>query len=508
MTRPNRLHLEAHSMSFWSDEFIRPQSVTASGWTAYAAAMVMNRRLQLIGLLTANIAAQCRGLRLPYKFAVGASVLVVCGMAHLGIIVTGHIKDSTVQQSAAAAALYMDSFVERHVQELATKSTLSEENRQALDRLLSPAAMHRPIIAFRIWKGDTIAFSNERELIGKTFAQTASRARAMHGQMAVEFEQPDGDDDEQVRSLKLPVLEVYAPVHETGTARIIALTETYEVALDLKNEVRINQRAAWAVIAAIALSIVLLLFSMANTDRIERSFLLGRIGDLSRLQAESDRGRQRIRDANLHVSAMNENSLRSVGNELHDGPAQYVALALLKFESLESLVVKANRAMPLHTAEHQEDLEAIRRALNDTLRHIRGIARNFLPPDIEDLSVAEMFARAARHHERRTGMAITFETDGLPEQLPFSLKACLYRLALESLNSTSGGEGARVQIMRVCIRDDCIVLEIIGVRRMDEHSELSDLRDRIEALGGTLGVHSISAARLSLVVELNLSEMG
>lgn len=470
--------------------------------------MVINRHLQLIGLLAANIAARCRGLRLPYKFAVGASVLVLCGMTHIGVIVTGHIKESTIQQSAAAAALYMDSFVERHVQELATKSTLSDENRQSLDRLLSPAAMHRPIIAFRVWKGDTVSFSSERELIGKTFARSASRERAWQGQMAVQFEQPDGDDDEQVRSLNLPVLEIYAPVHERGTGRIIALTETYEIAVDLKNEIWINQRAAWGVIVAIALSVILLLFSMANTDRIERSFLLDRIGNLSRLRAESDRSRQRIRDANLHVSAMSESSLRSVGTELHDGPAQYVALALLKFESLEDLVVKANSAMPLHTAEHQEDLEAIRRALNDTLRHIRGIARNFLPTDIEDLSVAEMFARAARHHERRTGMAVKFETHGLPEQLPFPLKACLYRFALESLNSTSGGTGARAQVMRACVKGDCIVLEIIGARRMDGHSELADLRDRIEALGGTLGVHSVPAAQLSLIVELSLSEMG
>ena len=164
-------------------------------------------------------------------------MLVIAGMAHLGVIVTGHIRENVIQQSAAAAAMYLDSFVERHVQELSTKSLLSEENRQALERLLSPASMHRPIIAFRIWKDDTVVFSNERELIGKTFARTASRERAWQGQMAAEFEQPDGDDDEQVRSLELPVLEVYAPVRERGTGRIIALVEIYEIAVELKKAV-------------------------------------------------------------------------------------------------------------------------------------------------------------------------------------------------------------------------------------------------------------------------------
>ena len=98
-------------------------------------------------------------------------MLVLGGMEHLGLIATGHVRENVIQRAAVAVALYMDSFVERQAQELATRPTLSTENQKALEKLLSPASMHRPIVAFRIWRGDTVAFSNERVLIGQTFAR-------------------------------------------------------------------------------------------------------------------------------------------------------------------------------------------------------------------------------------------------------------------------------------------------------------------------------------------------
>src|SRR5262245_9575649 len=131
--------------------------------------MTLQAVLGPVRVLAADVPARWRGLRLPYKVAAVASMLVVACMVHLGVVVAGHLRENLVQQSAAAAALHMDSFIARHVQELATKSVLSEESKDALQKLLSPSAMHRPVIAFRIWKGDTVTFSNDREVIGQTF---------------------------------------------------------------------------------------------------------------------------------------------------------------------------------------------------------------------------------------------------------------------------------------------------------------------------------------------------
>jgi signal transduction histidine kinase len=452
--------------------------------------------------------------RLPTKVAAGASLVVLSGMACLGFVLTGYIKENIIQRSAAAAALYMDSFTECYVQELAAGPALSDENRQALERLLSPASTHRPIIAFRIWNGDTIAFSNERELIGMTYPRSASRRRAWQGQVAVEFEQPDGDDDLQVRSLMLPVLEVYAPVRERGTGRIIALVETYEIGVELKREVWIAQLAAWAVITSIAFLIVVLLFGIVRAHGTQHKRFLNRIAELSRLRTQSENRRRKISVANLHLGEFHERSLRRAASDLNIGPIQFLALVLVKFRALEELTSRAKAAMPSMADQYAEDLEIIHKALTDALNHVRCVATDLFPANVADLSVSETFVKAVRCHERQTGVAVEFKAHGLPRQLPFPVKACLYRIILESLTCSSAASGAQAQSIIASYHDDKLMIEIAssdGCGHPQSHpisnATLRTLRSRIEAIGGDLSFGSTPAGGRSLVAELNFSDM-
>jgi signal transduction histidine kinase len=455
-------------------------------------------------------------LRVPHRLAVGACLLVLAGMTYVGFYVTEHIREHAIQRAAGGVALYMDSVVERHVQELATRSTLSENSLHALERLLSPASMHRPVVAFRVWKDDTIIFGNERQLIGRTFPLTPAREMATQGHLGVELDHPDRDDDEQIWALKLPILEVYAPVRERGTAHIIAVVETYEVAVDLNKEIWTEQLAAWMVIVAIAAIDIFLMFSLVSSGRRERQSFIDRIAELTRLNAESEQHRQRLSHASLQVSAMNERSLRNVGDELRDETAQHIALALLKFESLQELVSRANGAAAPMAQDSEADLEEMRTALNASLRHIRDVANNLLPSDIEDLSVLDTLTRAARHHERRTGVAVALESRGLPEQLPFPIKACLYRFALESLDGVPADTRARSRSLCAVYDRRKIVLEVIGGRAsatadslhtVSKSHSFAGLRDRIEAVGGKLRLASTPTGEFSLVAELNVPDI-
>ena len=306
--------------------------------------MILVLLAQWVAVQAAHALTRWRELRLPHKLAVGACLLVLAGMTYVGFYVTEHIREHAIQRAAGGVALYMDGVVERHVQELATRSTLSEASLHALERLLSPALMHRPVVGFRIWKDDTIIFGNEHQLIGRSFPLTPARRMATQGHLGVELDHPDRDDDEQIWALKLPILEVYAPVHEKGTAHIIAVVETYEVAVDLHKEIWTEQLAAWMIIVAIAAIDIFLMFSLASSGRRERQSFIDRIAELSRLNTESEQHRQRVSHASLQVSAMNERSLRNVGDELRDETAQHIALALLKFKSLQELVSRANGA--------------------------------------------------------------------------------------------------------------------------------------------------------------------
>jgi signal transduction histidine kinase len=458
----------------------------------------------------AGVSPRWRRLRLPYKVAAIASALVLVSLAHLGAVAAAHVRENVIQQSAAAAALLMEGFVGRYVQELATEPTLSTDSTSALRKLLSPASMHRPVVAFRIWKGDTVTFSNEPDLIGKAFASTAARDRAWGGHVAFELSLPDGDDDSQVNSLDVPVLEVYAPVREGGTGRIIALVEIYELAVGLEHEIIQRQVASWAATGATALTIILLLFSMASSRAIERNRFMHRIAELSQLQSRSEQVWQKMRRAGLHVSHMNERSLQHLGTELHEGPGQLVALALLKFDALNLLIPQLGGSS--RTDERRQDLEVIRKALEGSLRCIHRLAGTLPIADLDALSVPQLFERAVGQHQRRTGVVVQLNTLSLPEQLPAALKAYLYRLALEGLDGTSQCTSGRSPSVTASCNSEKMVLQFAGCiqapdARAERSAKIDYLRNRVESVGGQFRSACAPTGELCLTIELCLSRM-
>src|SRR5215470_3553759 len=74
------------------------------------------------------------------------SLVVVAAVIYVCSFVASHIEQAFGHRAAASTALYMDSFVEPLVQELAGKAALSTENRQALEHLLSPASIGTPVV--------------------------------------------------------------------------------------------------------------------------------------------------------------------------------------------------------------------------------------------------------------------------------------------------------------------------------------------------------------------------
>jgi signal transduction histidine kinase len=161
-----------------------------------------------------------------------------------------------------------------------------------------------------------------------------------------------------------------------------------------------------------------------------------------------------------------------------------------------------------------EELKTIRQALNEALHRIRGVAACLPLPDIEPLSVAETLARAARQHERLTGTAVRLETNRLPVQLPFPVKACLYRFVLESLGmyASTGAHLSRISVSsdsgRIVVRTSgSDATASAGPRPLAAHGlKLKSLRDRVEAVGGSV-MFSATPAGPALIAELNLANM-
>jgi len=237
-----------------------------------------------------------------------AGLLMVAGLtAHVCFTVGRHIEELLAHKAAASTALYMDSFVEPLVQDLATKASLSPDSRTALDSTLAPATIGRPVISFKIWVANKIAYSSRSDLIGRRFSPTASRNDAFDGHVVAHFG-VEGDDDDDERVLGAPILEIYAPIRQTGTNRIIALAETTELAINLGQEIRAAQYASYAAIVSTAVGLVLFLFKLT-------SGLTLRIGRLAEQETELAQFRKRICQAHSRALEMGERNLRNVSEQ-------------------------------------------------------------------------------------------------------------------------------------------------------------------------------------------------
>ena len=466
------------------------------------------RQLRMLG---ARLCLCWNSLASDRKLACATIAAVVCGMGLVGLFVAAHIKDNLVHKAAAATALYMDSFVAPLAQELATRATLSAQTQTELGKLLSPASAGRPLIGFRVWVGETIVFSNDKTFIGKSFPNTPTSELAWSGHVSPEFNQID-EDDEQVFDVPLPILEVYAPVRERGTGRIIALIETYEAAAELDSRILTAQCLAWFVVSACTLGIILLLLGMMRSARLKQNSLVSQIGELVRLKLAVEREQRRLRRAARGVNENNEHNLRRIGTELYSGPVQLISLALLKIEAVCALVSSKDYAAP---PAHVEDIEIIRQALDKTLDDIRNVSSELVLFEIENLSLADSVRMAARRHARKTGRPVRCDASCLSSaEVHRQVKTCLYRFAQEGLDRASRYATGSEHVVRASRDADAIGIEVTtGQTNNCGQQEaflrsVGSLRDRVEAWGGTFEARTDPARGASIIARFAFAELG
>lgn len=444
--------------------------------------------------LARQAGAKWKALDLARQFMLVTSIALIIGMQFIGYWVAHRIGEGIIATHGVTAALYAESFVKSRTQELATQDTLSPESREALDRLILPRAMGQPIVGFRIWKGDTVVYSDKPEYIGKVFPPTKLRDMAWKGRLSVEYEEHAPDHGPPLKADEA-LLEIYIPIRRSGGNNdIIALAETYQIAPELKRELRGAKIGTWIVVAGFTISMLLLQFMIvlrgSRTITEQRSALSDRITQLSRLLEENSALRDRAQEASRRVAEMNEQILRRIGSDLHDGPVQVLGMSVLRLDSLRDTVSSASADI---VKEADVDIAALRGALRECLAEIRNLSSGLAPADIDRLSLADTLRVAAQRHERHTGTQVSVDLDPMPEGVSLAIKSCFFRLVQEGLtNAFRHAEGIGQQVtarrtgdvIEVAVLDRGPGLVATAEPDTDGGLGLAGLRDRVESLGG------------------------
>lgn len=434
-------------------------------------------------------------LTLARRFlAANLVILVVVGVV-VGAWIGNTLERGIVDRTAAVTALYVESFVAPHLQELAADGSLPASSVDRLDGLLRAGPLGDLIVSLRVWApSGTVVYGSIRELVGQTFPIKGELAEAFDGQVTADLSDLTASENAVERRQWSRLLEMYLPVRRSGSDQIVAVVEFYQLPDAIDREVGQARLLSWALVAgAIGVSF-LLLFGIVKqgSDTIGRqeSALTRQVGELSTLLAQNSALNEKVRKAAERTTTLNERALRRISADLHDGPGQALALALLRFDALKAADTRDGGAPP--------ELEEIEGALRDALKDMRAIAAGLRMPELVQLDVREVAGRAVSDHTRRTGMRVDVTMDDVPDQLALPIKIALYRAIQELLsNAFRHGRGVDVRL-RVEADDQFIALEVADGGPGFDVDELATvaglglagMREQAELLGGDFEVSS------------------
>ena len=229
-----------------------------------------------------------------------------------------------------------------------------------------------------------------------------------------------------------------------------------------------------------------------QTIATQHQQLQEKVIELGNLLKQNEMLRQRLMLAARRNTTLNEEFLRRLSAELHDGPAQDLGYAVIKFGSGE--IEAAVEALPqARQAAYTKELGTIQTSISRALKEMRAIAAGMCLPELNHLSLTETGMRAISSHQRRTQTEVEFDFEGQFTDVVLPVKITVYRLVQESLMNGFKHGGSGEQMVRIYPENGQLHLEI---RDKGPGFELNDsleyngrlgllgMRERVESLGG------------------------
>ena len=444
-------------------------------------------------------------LTLAGQFALAGGLVMVLATGIVGFWVSGRIEGVVVRNAANTTALYMESFIEPLAQDMAHSDRLTPANAQAIDALLAGTTLGKRVVSFKLWDGaQRVVASTDPAVIGRSFPEEDDVVEAWKGEVVASFNRLDAEENEAERALGLPLLQIYTPIRERGSGRVIAVAEFYEVATGLQADLVKARLSSWMAVLLVMAAIFGTLFAIVlRGSRI----IAGQLEALSDLASRNVSLRLKVQGAAGRFSALNDQALRQIGADLHDGPAQLMGFAALRLDSLRKGA----------DARGQIEIDGIQKAIREAITEIRNISRGVSLPEIEKREMGEVIRGLVDAHAARTGREVAL-TLSLTRDLPLAVKICLGRLVQEGLTNGYRHGGGLGQEVRVSEADGALIAQVLdagpgvaaGLAEDLYGLGLGGLAGRVESLGGELSLgprlDGRGGAELRMVLDLRSVE--
>jgi signal transduction histidine kinase len=441
-------------------------------------------------------------LSLARQYLLVSFLILFCGMLLIGAWVGRQIEMGVTLRTAVVTALYVDSLISHHLQYLMDTDVSVNSHETEIDTLLTTTPLGQRIVAFRVWDSDgRILYSTNPALVGLQFQIAGGLKKALDGDVYTEISDLNNEENIYEQREWSQLIETYAPVRAKGESKVIAVIEFYQTMDELKGEIQAAQQRSWIVVGVSTIVIYLLLAGLvsraSNTILAQQKDLREKVAQLTGLLAQNEQLHNRVSRAAARTTALNERFLRRIAADLHDGPGQDLALALLRIDELAEVCATC-MVFEVKRRAARDDFVTIQSALRSALSDMRAILAGLRLPEIGQSSITETAERAVRDYERKTGAEVGLNVNNVPVEAPLPVKITLYRILQESLaNGFRHADGANQQVS-IADKEGQLIVEISddgpGFNKRavlaDDHLGLVGMRERVEILGGTFELES------------------
>jgi two-component system NarL family sensor kinase len=201
-----------------------------------------------------------------------------------------------------------------------------------------------------------------------------------------------------------------------------------------------------------------------------------------------------------------ERQARDMSQALHDESGQLLTSAYIA-------LAHAKRELPPSAAEQ---LDVVKAHLDGVEEQLRRLAHELRPRILDDLGLVPALKFLAEGIAQRSGMSVRLESR-LTKRLPALIETAIYRVAQEALANTRRYASAdRVTLrlvrksrqLRFTVVDNGIGFEPSAARdgSPNEGMGLTSMRDRVEALEGTLGIRSARGGGMQLTAIIPMED--
>jgi PAS domain S-box-containing protein len=211
----------------------------------------------------------------------------------------------------------------------------------------------------------------------------------------------------------------------------------------------------------------------------------------------------RMKVLSRRLVEVQETERRTIARELHDEAGQALTSLRIGLRLLER-EIGGGGSVTGRVADLVQRTDAV-------IDGLHRLAADLRPASLDHLGLEAALRQYSRSAAAKFGLAVRFKARGFTmERLPTDVETALYRVVQEAMtNVVRHARATRVDVLAerrsdrvtVMVEDDGVGFELDQVQR-GEHLGLLGLRERAEALGGTLTVESAPGAGTTVVVEV------